>query len=462
MVQKTSLFFPIENLTRELDFRLFMAVLASRPNRRIFVGHPWRFKPLYDSARGGVFVGKTFLDPSTPIVDLTAYNKLKENDITVVLLEEEGGFFPGDEESWRMYLDHRLDPNILQLDDFALTWGTFQAEHYRERAPELTDRIFATGHPRFDLYKRAYRDFFSDQVDRLRERFGRFILINTSSGLGNHSRGDDFVFESIYERGEEHPEWQLTRLQLWTEQKIQLAHFVQIIYQLARTFPDLAIVSRPHPSESKPFYESAFQGLPNVFVAHEGPVAPWIFASELVIQEGCTTAVEAFLANKPLISYSSLATPSQEQRVLKQFGIRCESPDEVIEATRDVLEGRQGVVHRMNDEARQLFLNFEADAMQPVLDIIDRAEDERQVTPQAPDVVKVMAGERVEAFKAELKKPLRRLFSSRQRVYESLIGQFPGFNHEEIHAKLRTIQEMTGHKVDYEILSPWLIVFDGA
>lgn len=464
-VNKTSVFFPVENLTRELDFRLLMAVLAARPNRRIFVGHPWRFQPIYGVVEEGIYVGKTFLNPSTPRSDLRGYERLKRQNISVILLEEEGAVFPGDEDSWRSYLDHRLDPSIFQEDDVVLTWGEFQASHYRERCPEMAERILSTGHPRFDIYKPHYREFFDQQVAKLREKHGRFILINTSSGLGNHSMGDDFVFKNIYERGEDHPDWQMSQIQLWSDQKIQLANFIRLIYRLAKAHPDLKIISRPHPSESRTFYKTAFQGLSNVEVCHEGPVAPWIFASELVIQEACTTAIETYLADKPLITYNSVTDPKKAQRLPKLFGVLSDTPEEVVQFTEEILSGkRNGLVQRLDEDpnAKSMLRNFEADSLELILETLDQVEEaKRRRSTRAPALLQTQVIERAETIQARIKKPLRRLSPSKQHAYESLKGQFAGFDEDEITRKLDTIQSMTGQKVDYTIMSPWLIVFDG-
>jgi hypothetical protein len=110
-----------------------------------------------------------------------------------------------------------------------------------------------------------------------------------------------------------------------------LVNFVRLVNRLSVEFPQLNIVLRPHPSENRDFYQPAFDGVPNVHVTREGSVGPWLFACRAMIHDGCTTGLEAFFGEVPIISYKPLTDPQHDLYLPNLFGVRCTSDEEVLE-----------------------------------------------------------------------------------------------------------------------------------
>lgn len=75
---------------------------------------------------------------------------------------------------------------------------------------------------------------------------------------------------------------------------------------LSKQFSDYTIIVRPHPSELIDTWIDAANGLDNVKVIREGAVGPWIQGSEFIIHNGCTTAIESYLLEKPVIKSEEL------------------------------------------------------------------------------------------------------------------------------------------------------------
>jgi len=193
-------------------------------------------------------------------------------------------------------------------------------------------------------------------------------------------------------------------------------------------------------------------------VRHEGPVGPWILASEAVLQEGCTTAVEAYLADIPVITFESISDPTSEQKIPKTIGIRCSTPSQVCEAVDDVLAGQKGVVHRLGTQSRNLFANFDSNTVQPVLDTIDEAEQRLPKGGHSPSPADLLPGETMRVLKSKLSNAVRPLFPDKQRRFLSLQQRFPGFKQDEINRKITTIQQMLDRSVEYTFVNKWLII----
>jgi hypothetical protein len=76
-----------------------------------------------------------------------------------------------------------------------------------------------------------------------------------------------------------------------------------MIRECAQSLPDKNFIVRPHPSENHDAWRKFMEKLPNVKIIHSGAAIPWIMGSEGLIHNGCTTAVEAFVLDKPVLSY---------------------------------------------------------------------------------------------------------------------------------------------------------------
>jgi hypothetical protein len=62
------------------------------------------------------------------------------------------------------------------------------------------------------------------------------------------------------------------------------------------------IIIRPHPSERISIWKKELKKTKKTFVVQGGQIAPWVLASEGVVQHRSTVSMEAFLADKPVFA----------------------------------------------------------------------------------------------------------------------------------------------------------------
>ena len=79
--------------------------------------------------------------------------------------------------------------------------------------------------------------------------------------------------------------------------------FQKLIPELEHAFPDHTIVVRPHPTENQDIYHEIAARCRRIRVTNEGNVVPWLMAARVLIHNGCTTGVEAFVMRVPAVSY---------------------------------------------------------------------------------------------------------------------------------------------------------------
>ena len=75
-----------------------------------------------------------------------------------------------------------------------------------------------------------------------------------------------------------------------------------------------------HPGEDKNIYKQKLSNLKNVFIA-EGDYSSnsWILSSDLVIQNNCTTSLEAFLLNKRSLQLNTFQDDLVEYMIPKKI-----------------------------------------------------------------------------------------------------------------------------------------------
>ena len=89
------------------------------------------------------------------------------------------------------------------------------------------------------------------------------------------------------------------------DSKIIFKDFKKIPEKLSYAYPNKNIVLRPHPSENKNYWKKTLKDIKNCYTEYYGSVF-LIIASEFVVQNRCSTGIEAFLIGKKCISFDPI------------------------------------------------------------------------------------------------------------------------------------------------------------
>lgn len=296
--KKKLIFFPIESTSRELEIRRSLAKEITKKNDVIvIILEQQLLRILSKMIFKSIYFGKHFFS-KPKFADRWHYNLLKKNKSILFYLHEEG-VFPGNEESWKRFLDNMMNPSILHKDDYLLLWSEWQKDHFL-KSTELKCKVEVTGHPRFDLYKAL-------KHDTKKYKF----LINTSFSYPNNIQGKDFIFSGKnksynFKKDADHI------FNNYFTQCDSLTWVERCVYQLSLLYPSELIVIRPHPSENGNHYKSLFATLKNVKVIKDELIGDALAKSEALIQIGCTTAVESHLAGIPTFTNKNIGQSRAE------------------------------------------------------------------------------------------------------------------------------------------------------
>lgn len=326
---KSWLYIPIETKVRELHGKTLLACFAAANGFNVVIGS----KRDINSRSAYLPKGTIF---NVGLAKNLAKNakKYKKNGHKVTAIDEEGLVTLND----NLYLRHRVSMETLDVTDMFFCWGKRQSDLIKRKAEGANCKIFVSGNPRFDMLRPEYKTVFNKDVEEIRKKYGKFILVNTNFGHGNHFAGDEFLLESFREKGwMEDPQDKEFFLRNIDWQKRMFEEFQKIIPKLSENFKDRNIIIRPHPSENHEFWKKIAKKHSNVSVVHSGNVISWLIASEVLIHNGCTTAIESFILGTKTVAYRPFIVADQETELPNVISMQTHNMAELLDTVDKII-----------------------------------------------------------------------------------------------------------------------------
>ncbi len=308
----------MEIQVREFDPKLLLSCAAAEHGMTVWFGSQSELHARVEKLPRGVYVAKDVRGGKLRILKI-----LKALGHRVVAWDEEGlvRYPPGH------YYRTRISEPTLAMADMFFAWGEEDAAVVEAFPGYQGTPVVRTGNPRVDLLRPEFWSLYGSAAQKLKERFGRYILINTNFGFSNHFLGKPTAEIRPQEAtpNATEQEW-LKDLAEYRDR--MFAHFERAVPAIGRAFPETTVILRPHPSEHHEAWRKAAADYPNVHVVHEGGVVPWIFGADVIVHNGCTTAIESFLVGRPAVTYQ----PMQSERFDRHL------PDALSHPARDLNE----------------------------------------------------------------------------------------------------------------------------
>jgi surface carbohydrate biosynthesis protein len=316
------LLIPMETKVREFHGKLLLAAVAADSGYDVVIGEQIELKSRLRFLPRGIILEKG----ATPH-QLNDIRHSRAVNNRVVAWCEEGLVYRNREA----YLRDRISLEAMELIDCFFAWGSVQAEDILGKATDAGKKLVLTGNPRFDLLRPELRGLFRKRSNQLKETYGSYILIPTNFGRVNHFRGSDFVSKLLQERGAYLSQRIADFTRGWTEflGKVYRA-FLHMVPELARAFPNVTIIVRPHPSENSDSWKKTLSDFDNIRVIHEGTVIPWIMAASVVVHNSCTTGVESYLLDVPVVAYRPVTSEIYDSKLPNSLSHQAATMDELI------------------------------------------------------------------------------------------------------------------------------------
>ncbi|MGE5256416.1 MAG: surface carbohydrate biosynthesis protein [Hyphomicrobiales bacterium] len=459
MTSAAPLIIPVENQVRELDPKLLLACIAARQGFRSILGSHREVDFRIASFPRGLYLNKSMTERN-----LKMFQIMHRVGHAILTWDEEALVHLPPE----IYYSRRLSPAAIRYVSHLFAWGENNADLWR-RYPHLppTLPIHVTGNPRNDMLRPELHSFYKDEVQAIRARYGDYLLVNTNFNHVNAFFPAQNLFKPIKQPGET-PQFGkagvgMTRSfaeALRDQKQAVFEAFQALIPELARAFPRLSIIVRPHPTESQDVYSKLAAGNGRIHVTNEGNVVPWLLGAKALVHNGCTTGVEAFVMRIPAFSFR----PSVSEAIDTTFYVlphglshQCFATAELIEGIQQVLAGKLGAAGGEERAAlvkRYLTGQEGALACERMVDVL-QALTEMSPALQPPPLSRRLSGF-VMAQSRVLIKRVKSYFPGSHAPPEFHRHRYPGITIEELRRRIRRFQEILGDEtpISAEVITP--------
>lgn len=443
------LLLPVETKARELTAKTLLACVASERGWGVIIGKKNTVRGKQDRLPRGSFIEKS-ISPGR-IADI---QKAKECGNRVSSWCEEGLLYLNREG----YSQGRLEPQSYDAIDYFFAWGKQQADDVADSVG-AKHKIVLSGNPRFDLLRPDLRSIFNQAANELKQRYGNIILVTSRfSDVNINLNIPDFDYVSwLCSEGKITTKEQaaLTRRFIQLNEKLFVC-FQELIPALSKTFSDHVIIIRPHPSENHGPWIEKTKNLPNVKVIYEGSINEWSLAADVVITNNCTTGVEAFLLDRPVISYRPLKDEAVEFELVDQVSFQAADEEEVLALVHRFVGDNKGISREERDRqtyfAHKYISNIDGKlACETIMDYIDKLDLPlvKGLFPLNKNFSKII-GKKVKNLERKIK---YHFFGKHNNTVFYNQQKFPGVKHVEMEELVDEFRRVTGRFLDLQIVT---------
>jgi surface carbohydrate biosynthesis protein len=435
---RTPLIIPSEIQAREFDAKLLLACVATERGFRSIVGCRTDIHLHIDDLPRGIYVAKDVRYSSRRMFGI-----LDKLGCPIVALDEEAPFF----YSRDFYLQARVAESVLRHTRELFAWGPENAAAWRHCPYYHGAPVHETGNPRVDMMRPELRGFFADQVDALRDRLGRYILINTNFGSLNHFFPNlSTLLPPDMTGGAPLDAGAAFKTGLAEHRHGILRGFLDMVPRLARAFPDHQIVVRPHPAENHETWRKAGADAPNLQVIHEGNVIPWLLAADAVVHNSCTTGFEAYIVGAPVIAFRPHISTSYDHYLPNELSDQARDIDTQIDmvgaATRRELRPAENERLRRRALAEHHFAALDGKlAVERIIDLLDAFEG--GLPSSRPTLLSRFAG-RVSAQIRRSSKKRKEGIPGHKNNADYTRHRFPGIELADVNLRINRLRVVLG------------------
>jgi surface carbohydrate biosynthesis protein len=319
-----NIYLHVEISSRELDSKLLLATLAASRGHKVIVSDLVGIEKgiKNDVLAPGIFHTKSL---SAHKIKISRHKRMIDKGFMITSLDEEGNLndygYDGDAKT-------RFSDQTIEQSTAVFGWGADDVDTLKKVYPNYSDKIYKTGSPRADLWKPLFSDYWNIPLTVPKKPF---LLISCNTGYANNinSFGELIKFENEMGRYQSNPKHLEMTMGRYAEDFNKMLAYVESVQYLSAHNNGYDIVLRPHPAEDIEAWKIILSDIPNVHVIRDGPIDAWVKNSFAVMHNSCTTALEATISNKPVVTY---VLPGQKYspQLANELGYRVKSLEELL------------------------------------------------------------------------------------------------------------------------------------
>ena len=330
-----NIYINVEISVRELDSKLLLATIAASRGHQVIIsdmsGIDRGFRSRFFAP--GIFHTKCI----TPFDSKIAFHQaLIDNGFMITSIDEEAGL---DIEGYDEFSKTRYSDKTIEQSSAVFVWGQDDMEGLKHSYPNHSSKIYMTGSPRVDLWKPYFSSYWRAPIQIPSKPY---LLVASNMRFANSLRSfhNEIIANNnsgFYQRD---PSLLKNHFGWVGEDYLMTYSFVEAIKHLAKNLNGFDIVLRPHPIESVESWKTYLDGTPNIHVIQEGSISSWINQAFAVMHNGCTSATEATISGKPVISYEPFPM-KHRPTFTNKLGYRVESLENLSNVVNQIFKTSQ-------------------------------------------------------------------------------------------------------------------------
>lgn len=249
---------------------------------------------------------------------------LIDRGIAITSCDEEHGLLKPDYED---FANARFSEETVAQATEIYCWGPKDYDFLIGRFPQHKSKFVDSGSPRVDVWKEA------GARGNIESKLLTRPLVLFSSNFGINSRVPYWKEIRSKRRAGYLDRVEAGRekfLLLRSENLRVLAFAVDMLEEVAKAFPGVDFIVRPHPVETESAWRALIEETPNLKVKKSGFLSDVIAQASVLIHNGCTSALEATVAGLPVISYVPGESLTQDVAEANLLGLSATNTAEVI------------------------------------------------------------------------------------------------------------------------------------
>ena len=292
-----NIYIHIEIDSRETQSKLLLAILAAARGHEVLLSD-------IESLEKGIVRG--YLQPGifhtksiTPgKIKIERHNRITEKGSIITSIDEESGLT---NYGYEEMLNTRYSEETVKQTSAIFTWGEDDFNSLKKKFKQYSDKIHKTGSPRVDLWRPLFVNYWKKPDNAPKKPY---LLIPSNMNVC-----DKISFETVVKNlidsgyAKRYPKSIESYFKFTSNNFIKAFKFIEAIKYISRNNNGYDIVFRPHPVECVECWKILLHGIPNIHINCDGDIASWVNNSFAVMHNGCTTALQTIISDKPLLTY---------------------------------------------------------------------------------------------------------------------------------------------------------------
>jgi surface carbohydrate biosynthesis protein len=442
-----NIYLHVEISARELDSKLLLAVLAASK------GHQVMISSLGDIINGvnlkilkpGIFHTKSLTPGEEKI---KTHQKIIDKGFKITSIDEEAGI--GRDGYDKAAISRYSDLTIKQ-SSAVFCWGPDDTNTLKKIYFKHSNKIHKTGSPRIDLWKPFFSDYWVNPKEMPTKPY--LLISSNFNCVTQKPFYEDIKFLQNAGYFERNPDLYKDTFYNMSEDYKKLYEFIDAIKYLAKKNNGYEIVLRPHPRDNLKAWKTFLQDIPNVNVIQKDSITVWIKNAFAIMHNGCTSAIEATITGKPVLTYSPFEMKYSHE-IPNTTGYNLRSKEELLTKANNIFNEKEQKKETTISKLilKKIYIDDKNLAAEKIIKVWESLYDDKLSNYNNWFYVYFVF--KIIHLKRVFRKILGKLSLNKFKTIK-INHKFPKLNNEDIYARVNRLQKLlfVNQKVECKIIA---------